>query len=290
MKLQRELPLTGVGDEKRLIPLGDENPREKVPVVNYAIISANLLVFLFSISSGRYGEIVMKYGFIPEKFFRGENLFTLLSSMYLHGGLAHLGFNMLYLWIFGDNIENELGHFRYLFFYHFSGIGASITHALLTGSPDIPSIGSSGAISGVIGAYFLLYPRARVYVLFFIFPFVEARAMPASLLLGIWFLFQLLFGIISVIKPLFGIAYWAHVGGFLIGLAVGTFLKLKNNERKRRKSEFHYFTGYFLLFFSIFSIMASSGFIPRTSANDRQYIITSASSSRTCSDFSSQTL
>jgi len=176
MKLQRELPLTGVGDEKRLIPLGDENPREKVPVVNYAIISANLLVFLFSISSGRYGEIVMKYGFIPEKFFRGENLFTL-------------------------------------------GIGASITHALLTGSPDIPSIGSSGAISGVIGAYFLLYPRARVYVLFFIF-------------------FQLLFGIISVIKPLFGIAYWAHVGGFLIGLAVGTFLKLKNNERKRRKSEF----------------------------------------------------
>jgi len=169
--------------------------------------------------------IVYNYGAIPSDLIAFEKTrllhpaATLFSSMFMHGGLLHIGGNMLYLWIFGDNIEDSLGHFRFLLFYLVAGIAAAYSHAVLSPSSNIPMIGASGAVSGVLGAYILLFPRAKVKTLIFFGFFVDVVKIPALIVIGFWAIIQFVNGILSQnLLPQGGVAWFAHVGGFLTGL------------------------------------------------------------------------
>jgi len=220
-----------------MIPLRDDNPTRRVPLVTVSLIFVNVVVFLYQVSLGpRQGQaFVYEYGAIPAVIFGYRALpdflaavpptVSLFTSMFLHGGWLHLIGNMWYLWIFGDNIEEAMGKFRYIAFYLLCGILASLSHALANPSSTIPSIGASGAISGVLGAYLLVYPRAHVLVLIPLWFFVRMMYIPAGLVLGFWFLLQLLSGSMSGGEG-GGIAFWAHIGGFVAGmLLVGLFKK-----------------------------------------------------------------
>jgi len=210
-----------------LLPLADHNPRQTTPVVNIVLVAVNVLVFLWEISLGPQIEPVLSnVAFVPARFWYMPgallpNIVTMFVSMFLHGGWLHLGGNMLYLWIFGDNVEDELGHFRYLVFYLAAGAGATLLQAVLMPGSDVPNLGASGAIAGVLGAYFVLHPRARVVTLvplFFLFPLVE---VPAGLYLLFWFLLQFWMGSSSLATApgaAGGVAWWAHVGGFIAGV------------------------------------------------------------------------
>jgi membrane associated rhomboid family serine protease len=222
-----------------LIPLRDTVRSRTAPVVTVALIAVNVLVFLHEVALGPYLErFVMAYGLIPGRLvdWPGDPLdparfLPLLTSMFWHGGWLHLLGNMLYLWIFGDNVEDRLGHFRYLLFYLAAGIAAALTQVALNPTSALPTVGASGAIAGVLGAYLISYPRARVltFVPLFIFPwFVE---IPAFAYLILWFLMQLLAGIGSLGAPeTGGVAVWAHVGGFVAGVVL---VKLMEPARRR---------------------------------------------------------
>jgi membrane associated rhomboid family serine protease len=203
------------------IPLKDENPTQRFPVVTVVLITLNILIFLYQIFSPEGLQYsIYRMGTIPYEIThfttishlpRISPLLTLLTSLFLHGSFLHLFGNMLYLWIFGNNIEDFLGPFRYILFYLLSGLGASLVHIIFHPSSMIPMIGASGAIAGVLGAYFLLYPGARVLtiVFFWIIP------VPAFFILGLWFVAQVMnIGIGG------GVAWFAHIGGFLIGVAL----------------------------------------------------------------------
>jgi len=219
-----------------LFPIKDENPPSKFPILNIIFIIVNVAVFFsLYLFSGNYNEIILNYGLIPNDFISGrfERFYTLFTSMFLHGNFLHLFGNMIYLYIFGDNVEDALGTGRYLIFYLLCGIIASITHILSLTNPKeyfIPTIGASGAISGVLGAYFLLYPRARVITLVF-YGWVFLTAIPAIFFLGFWFLLQWLYAVYDVGG---GVAYWAHIGGFIAGLALAPIFK------KRKEVEVNY--------------------------------------------------
>lgn len=209
-----------------MLPLSDHNPRRTAPVVNSLLIAANVLMFFWEMSLGYDIEPVLAHvAFVPARFWYAPavvpSLFSALISMFLHGGWLHLGGNMLYLWIFGDNIEDRLGHFRYLVFYLACGFAATLAHAIVNPSSRLPSIGASGAIAGVLGAYILLFPRVRVTTLIPIFIFIMVREVPAIFVLGIWFVFQLFVGVSSLgVSPeqAGGVAYFAHIGGFVAGM------------------------------------------------------------------------
>jgi len=203
------------------IPLKDENPTQRFPVVTVVLITLNVLVFLYQIFSPEGLQYsIYRMGTIPYEITHFTTIsqlprilppLTLLTSLFLHGSFLHLFGNMLYLWIFGNNIEDFLGPFRYILFYLVSGLGASLVHIIFHPSSMIPMIGASGAIAGVLGAYFLLYPGARVLTLvfFWIIP------VPAFFILGLWFVAQVMnIGIGG------GVAWFAHIGGFLIGVAL----------------------------------------------------------------------
>lgn len=209
-----------------MIPYKDDNPTSTFPFITIGIIVLNIIIFIWEIISPA-GEkaIVYSYGAIPysittfEKAQPVHPFFTLFSSMFLHGGYFHLGGNMLYLWIFGNNIEDRLGHLRFLTFYIFSGIVAAYSHAITEPNSTIPMIGASGAVSGILGAYILLFPHARVHTLIFLGFFVTTIKVPALIVIGFWAIIQLINGLIS--KGLLnqgGVAWFAHLGGFLIGL------------------------------------------------------------------------
>jgi len=210
-----------------LFPIKDENPPSKFPTLNMIFIVVNVAVFFsLYLFSGNYDEIIWNCGLIPNDFISGnfERFYTLFTSMFLHGNFPHLFGNMIYLYIFGDNVEDALGSGRYLIFYLLCGIIADITHILSLTNPKeyfIPTIGASGAISGVLGAYFLLYPRARIITLVF-YGWVFLTAIPAIFFLGFWFLLQWLYAVYDVGG---GIAYWAHIGGFIAGLALAPIFK-----------------------------------------------------------------
>jgi membrane associated rhomboid family serine protease len=228
-----------------MIPLRDDTPRYSTPYVNYFIIALNLLVFLFELSVAAQSphalnSFMFQFGVVPSHFERvlaGSTRFsvpglllTVLTSMFLHAGWAHVIFNMLFLWIFGDNIEDYLGHFSYLLFYLTSGIVAMLTHIALNPGSRVPAVGASGAIAGVMGAYFVLYPRARVMTWF---PPIFFFHLPAWLFLGYWFVGQFLMGAISMSvasQNAGGVAVWAHVGGFVAGIVLIKLLP----ERPRR--------------------------------------------------------
>ncbi len=212
-----------------MIPIKDDAPRSTTPFVNYFLIGLNIAVFLFefSLSPRELRILVGNFGFTPDtlnQWLAGvapidAAVVPLFSSMFLHGSWLHLIFNMWALAIFGDNVEDRLGHFRYLLFYFLSGLGADMTHYVFNSTSHVPSLGASGAIAGVMGAYFLLFPQARVLTWIFTFALIR---LPAWLVLGFWFLAQLLSGAATTITYSHetggGIAVWAHVGGFVTGL------------------------------------------------------------------------
>ncbi|HUJ26510.1 MAG TPA: rhomboid family intramembrane serine protease [Myxococcales bacterium] len=212
-----------------MIPLRDTVRSRTAPIVTVGLIALNVMVFLHEVGLGPYLErFVFAYGLIPRRlvYWRGDPLdplrfLPLLTSMFWHGGWLHLLGNMLYLWIFGDNVEDRLGHFRYLFFYLLCGAVAGLTQVALNPASQLPTIGASGAIAGVLGAYLVTYPRSRVLTfvpLFFLPWFVE---IPAVFYLAFWFLMQLLEGIGSLgarTADTGGVAVWAHVGGFIAGV------------------------------------------------------------------------
>ncbi len=216
-----------------MIPLHDDNPTERPPIVTVAAIVSCVLVFLHQASlSPEPGEaFVFQYGAIPALLFGQASLpenavaipasATLITSMFLHGGLMHLLGNMLYLWVFGNNIEDVMGHAKFLLFYVVCGILAALSHAATDPSSTVPMVGASGAISGVLGAYALLFPRAHVLVLM---PGLGMTKVAAGIVLGMWFVLQLLSGGMSVGSQGGGVAFFAHIGGFVAGMAlIGVF-------------------------------------------------------------------
>ena len=209
------------------IPLKDLNPRRTLPIVNTLLIIANLVVFFYELTLplSRENAMMLTFGAVPARFpsFLGGHtsfelaFLPLLTSMFLHAGFLHIIGNMLFLWVFGDNVEDFFGHIQYLFFYLVCGVGAGLVHVLFNLSSPIPALGASGAISGVMGAYLILYPRARVLTLVFIF----LIPLPAVLLLGWWFLMQFLEGVNTLgMTPSGGVALWAHIGGFILGMLI----------------------------------------------------------------------
>jgi membrane associated rhomboid family serine protease len=215
-----------------MIPLKDDTPSATYPYVTVAFIVINVLVFLYQLSLGYRGMTYFIYttAAIPYEITHLVDTgppavvalpFTLLTAMFVHGGLLHLGGNMLFLWIFGDNVEDSMGHVRFVFFYLLTGLLASAAHVLAAPNSTLPMIGASGAIAGVLGAYFVLFPRANVKTLVFLFVFVTIIQVPAVFFLGLWFLFQLLSSGSGG-----GIAWYAHIGGFLAGaLLIRFFIK-----------------------------------------------------------------
>ena len=207
-----------------MIPLRDVIPSRTTPFVTIGIIAVNALAFWFELSLGGSSlqRFLREYGIVPAEFAWP----TLFSSMFLHGGWLHAIGNMWYLWIFGDNVEDQMGHGRYLVFYLLCGALAGLAQALLSPGSYVPTIGASGAIAGVMGAYFVLYPHSRVLTLIPLFIFIEIIEIPAIYFLGFWFLMQLFSGAGSIAHTAGnqgGIAFWAHVAGFLAGLA-GVFV------------------------------------------------------------------
>ena len=219
-----------------MIPIRDDTPRFSTPFVTYFIIALNTLVFLFELSVSEQGRgalngLIYHFGVVPLRFdhilaaWPASSLtglfLPIVTSMFLHASWLHLIGNMWFLWIFGDNIEDYLGHFSYLLFYLVCGFAAAITHILLNAGSRLPSVGASGAIAGVMGAYFVLYPKARVMMWF---PPIFFFHLPAWLVLGYWFLMQFLSGAATSIAETSqtngGIAFWAHVGGFVAGIVL----------------------------------------------------------------------
>jgi membrane associated rhomboid family serine protease len=222
-------------NNKLVIPIRDNVPTRTVPIITISLIVVNTLVFVYAafMPTAAEKELVIKYGLVPKELLlslhgRPEllpyNVLTLFTSMFLHGGFFHLGGNMLYLWIFGNNIEDSTGHTRFVVFYGLSGVAAALLQFMYDPAASIPMIGASGAVSGVLGAYLLLFPYARIKTLIFIIIFITTVELPAIVLLTIWFFMQVLFSHTE------GVAWSAHIGGFLFGLA---FIKLFTLGRPR---------------------------------------------------------
>ncbi len=225
-----------------MIPLKDNNPRYSTPYVTWGLIAVNVLAFLAEISMGpEYMQaFVYTFGLRPQHvtalLYEGAGplnpavFVPFLTSMFMHGGWFHLAGNMLYLFIFGDNVEDVLGHVRYLLFYMVCGVGAALSHYLVQPGSPVPVVGASGAIAGVLGAYILIFPRSRVLTLIPIFIFIQFVELPAQILLGIWFLMQFFNGFLSIGGG-GGVAWWAHVGGFLLGMGLAAILPKRRRPR-----------------------------------------------------------
>ena len=210
-----------------MIPLKDDNPTRTVPFVNYALIAGCVLVFFWQLSLGeRIQAAIYAYGLIPDVLLGDARLppelavvpawMTVFTSMFLHGGWMHLIGNMLYLWIFADNVEDRLGHGRFVVFYALCGVAAALAQALPDPGSQVPMVGASGAISGVLGAYLLMFPRAHVLVLLPLGFLTQLVRLPALLVLGLWFVMQLLSEMFAATGA--GVAFRAHIGGFVAGL------------------------------------------------------------------------
>ncbi len=212
-----------------MFPLRDENPSRSTPVVTRLLIVVNVAAFLYQLMQGAdLRGFMYAWGMVParvtlalrygEESLAGPGL-TFLTSMFLHGGWLHLVGNMWYLWIFGDNVEDRLGRGRFLLFYLAAGLGAALLHYALHPASRVPTVGASGAIAGVLGGYLVAFPRARVITLVPLFPFFQIMALPAVVVLGLWFVFQFFSGFLALgFATGGGVAWWAHIGGFAFGL------------------------------------------------------------------------
>lgn len=208
-----------------MIPIRDEIRTRTVPVVNYLLIAANIFVFVIQWMAGANQEaLVYEFALIPAQFTRSlsvGDVTDIFTSMFMHAGLAHIGGNMLYLWIFGDNVEDSMGKGKYLIFYLVGGVVASLTHIFTNPTSAIPTVGASGAIAAVLGAYLVLFPTARVLTFIPLGFFLHLTLVPASIVLGLWFVLQLFSGFLSLGGPdVGGVAFWAHVGGFVSGVVL----------------------------------------------------------------------
>lgn len=216
-----------------MLPIGDDNTsRRIVPLVTYTLIVLNILFFLVEMSGGE--AFIMKWAFVPSRFLANPigDLPTLFTSIFMHAGLLHLGSNMLYLWIFGDNVEDRLGHVKFIIFYLLCGIAATFAQLMFSLASNIPNLGASGAIAGVLAAYLVMFPQGRVHVLM-------GRAvipMSALIVIGLWFGLQLLSGIgsINATADSGGVAYMAHIGGFIAGFILTFFLRGNRSPRLTR--------------------------------------------------------
>src|SRR6056297_2749473 len=206
-----------------MLPIRDHNPSGRTPYVTYALIALNVLIFFsyWSLFSDERALTLFFYDWamVPALVTREGAYTGLLTSMFLHGGLMHLAGNMLFLWIFGDNMEDRMGHLPYLGFYIASGLAASLAQILGGPGSMVPTVGASGAIAGVMGGYLLLFPRAKVDILLIIIIFFRVFTLPAYILLVIWFVLQF-FGGLGADPEVGGVAYWAHAGGFVVGVAL----------------------------------------------------------------------
>lgn len=212
-----------------MIPIRDEIPTRRVPIVNYLLIAANVLVFILMWLVGSAQEsVVYQFAMIPANYQDGVDLgdvADLFTSMFMHAGLAHIGGNMLYLWIFGDNVEDRLGSGRYLIFYLVGGLIASFTHLLTNPGSQIPTVGASGAIASVLGAYLVLFPYSRIVTAIAFGFFIRLTMIPAVIVLGLWFVLQLFSGVLSMGGlDVSGVAFWAHAGGFVAGVVMAKLL------------------------------------------------------------------
>jgi membrane associated rhomboid family serine protease len=214
-----------------MLPIRDHNPSGRVPYVTYALIAANVLIFLgysgFLNDPASLNRLYFNWAMIPARVSSGDGFHTVISSMFLHGGWMHLLGNMLFLYIYGDNIEDEMGHLGFAVFYVAAGLGAGAIHVLSAPYSTVPTVGASGAIAGVMGGYLLLFPKARVDILIFFVVFVRILPIPAWIVLMVWFGMQLVGGV-GADPTMRGVAYWAHLGGFAAGLAltIPTWLRL----------------------------------------------------------------
>ena len=207
-----------------MFPIGDDNRSLRiVPIITYALIVLNILFFFLELSGGE--AFIVRWAFVPSRFLANpvEDSITLFTSMFMHAGLVHLGGNMLYLWIFGDNVEDRFSHVTFLIFYLVCGIAATFSQLVFNAESSIPNLGASGAIAGVLGAYLLMFPRRRVTVL-------QGRGViqvPALIVIGLWFVLQLFSGVNSItnVSDVGGVAYMAHIGGFIAGFVLALFLR-----------------------------------------------------------------
>ncbi len=222
-----------------MIPLRHTQPSNAVPVVNRALVIANVVIFFVQLFLGQRTEMLINvFGFMPARFLHpsmfGYNRFevsvTLLTSLFLHGGFVHLFGNMVYLWVFGGAVESALGHLRYFLFFLACGAIGSLTHTLVFSRSAVPSIGASGSIAGVLGAFLVLLPAARIVTLFPLVVYWAMAEIPAALFLPVWFAMQFFNGFLTLAaasrtQEVAGVAWWAHVGGFLFGAAVGATVR-----------------------------------------------------------------
>jgi membrane associated rhomboid family serine protease len=219
-----------------MIPLRDTLKSYSPPVMTVMIIAVNVLVFFYQLSLSDYelNHFISRFGIVPAHL-RYSSLFT---SMFLHGGWMHLIGNMWFLWIFGDNVEDVLGHDKYLIFYILCGLAAAVTHVLLNADTNVPTIGASGAIAGVMGAYYIKFPHARIVSLVMLFIFFTTIEVPAAFMLIVWFIMQIFSGIGSIGYSNVsrgGTAWFAHVGGFVAGMILIKIMR--TNDRYRRRSD-----------------------------------------------------
>lgn len=241
-----------------MLPIHDDNPSGKTPYVTYALIALNVLVFGYQLLLGDAAltRFYQAFAVVPKDLvaaWQGQGpaaaYLPLLTSMFLHGGLMHLGGNMLFLYIFGDNVEDKMGHVAYLAFYLLAGVAASLAHVWSGPASPLPSLGASGAIGGVLGAYIVVHPFARVTTLVFLGFFITTLRVPAWVFLGVWFALQSLQGLADLGAQTTansgGTAWWAHIGGFLFGLAAGATLWARDQRvRAQLNARYGGGTGY----------------------------------------------
>ncbi len=229
-----------------MIPLGDSPVRRSFPWVTVFLIAANVFVFIneLGMSDLQLEGFVQSAGTIPIEILTGRDFpppapipgvvwVTLITAMFVHGGFLHIASNMIYLWVFGDNVEDTLGHLPYLVFYLVVGVLAGLTHVFINVGSDVPSVGASGAIAGVLGAYLIMFPHAQVRTLIFLGPFITWPRVSAVLLIGFWFLTQLVSGLASLnvrTHETSGVAVWAHIGGFVAGVLLALILRRRSQS------------------------------------------------------------
>jgi len=211
-------------------PYKDDNPRVLFPYVTYTLIAINIFIFIglnyLSFQSPNQ-NLILVFGFIPNSF----NLLTIFSSMFIHGGISHIFSNMWFLYIFGDNVESILGHTKFLLFYIICGVGAAFAQYAINPESTIPMVGASGAIAGVLGAYMIRFPKAKVHILAVIIIFITTFTVPAQIVLGLWFFIQLSSGLNSLgIDTTGGVAWFAHIGGFIAGVGSINYIQNYNIE------------------------------------------------------------
>jgi membrane associated rhomboid family serine protease len=225
-----------------VIPISDDNRgRRSTPYVTFALIGINILVFLYqlTLSERELFLFFTDWGAVPTLVTEEGRWFTLLTSAFLHGGWLHLGGNMLFLWVFGDNVEDVMGHVGYLIFYLLTGVAASATQVFLDTSSEIPLVGASGAISGVLGAYIVLFPQGRIITLLFIGFFFTTFMLPAWAMIGYWIVLQFIQGFLSLSVQTMetgGVAFFAHVGGFVAGIALVWLFRDRDRLERQRQA------------------------------------------------------